>query len=351
MIGDQEFDMVYDKIEKISHQSYLDFYERLNDKENDQPLNDDEWKKYIKCIFLNEMVKPNLPVNQLEIFFNNLYPNPNIRRHLTNIRFFKEIYYQTKYNWDKLKECEVYTRDAELPVEMRSTQLKRFELIGDFLYSAGIMKKGMPININKCFELGQLEGMIEKYKDMDKIDAVNKLMKDYKIRTKAGVMTTKTLKSIMNNLVKEEFGYEMSVSRVSKRVNGKVKTISTQRLVKQEITEKQGGETEEYDRLDERFNPFNIIKDTIDREEKDQENMWKSRIIHNGDYGEDIVEEEPLNDPLGIAKLLDDTESEYETDTEESEEEEVVKSINVCVSCGKGTGGTSKCVQCMIKEM
>jgi hypothetical protein len=351
MIGDQEFDMVYDKIEKISHQSYLDFYERLNDKENDQPLNDDEWKKYIKCIFLNEMVKPNLPVNQLEIFFNNLYPNPNIRRHLTNIRFFKEIYYQTKYNWDKLKECEVYTRDAELPVEMRSTQLKRFELIGDFLYSAGIMKKGMPININKCFELGQLEGMIEKYKDMDKIDAVNKLMKDYKIRTKAGVMTTKTLKSIMNNLVKEEFGYEMSVSRVSKRVNGKVKTISTQRLVKQEITEKQGGETEEYDRLDERFNPFNIIKDTIDREEKDQENMWKSRIIHNGDYGEDIVEEEPLNDPLGIAKLLDDTESEYETDTEESEEEEVIKSINVCVSCGKGTGGTSKCVQCMIKEM
>jgi len=293
-------------------------------------LTDDEWKKYIKCIFLNEMVKPNLEVNQLEIFFNNLYPNPNVRRHLTNIRFFKEIYYQTKFNWDKVKDSDVFTRDAELPFEMRSTQLKRFDLIGDFLTSAGIIKKGMPININKCFELGQLEGMIDKYKDMDKIDAVNKLMKDYKIRTKADKMNTKTLKSIMNNLMKEEFGYEMSVSRTSKRVNGKVKTISTQRLVKQEITERDGGETEDYDRLDERFNPFNIIKDTIDREEKGQENAWKSRIIHNGDYSDyDIYTEENKStgiekyyDPLGIEKLLDDTESEEETETE-SEEEEV----------------------------
>ena len=158
-----------------------------------------------------------------------------------------------------------------IPMEMYDLKLKRYEHLLKFFNKLGFIEKDN-INIDKDFVGEDFKILLDDYKDID-VKALNTMMTDGHIRI-SNEINTKSIKSIFNQLLRDEFGMEVANNGVKYiKVDGKKKKLTKMcvrnycpKSSKWNGLSKAEAEYEAKKFGSSKFNKFNIYKKRFDEE-------------------------------------------------------------------------------------
>jgi len=374
---------VYEDIQRLSMEEFQELDERVQDTSSDKEfLSDEEWGKYIKMKFGLEHINPSSSPETLRKFFDNYYSNPQMRRNFRNIREFMKNWEDTKQAWDTFDKTDLFTRDEEKPMELRSSNLKLSQLISKFFIQTKLLADGEPIYqcVNREFwldELGKPE-MKEWCNDINLVPSINNLLSNHKIRPANKIKDTpKGIKAIFENMIKDLWGMELESSdkQVYVEKDGKKKktrktkcklVMMPQGAVEQDEEnpnpEKNGAEDIKngVNRQDPVFHPFNVFRNAFTEFGEKITNL-EYYTDYEQTYGD--MDEDPIEPGKSIiGTLLDDTDDEEETSWQyqptdwgknkakvDDRKIGMFAQKNRCKGCGKETLNTH-CIQCLIKQ-
>ncbi len=321
-IEDEEWK--WDDIEDIRNSEKEDIEERLNDKSGSAEIvNDEEYKQFIKFNLKHSHIKPECMGAGIE-YFNEFYYLAQQRSKASEVRNFKRMLFEIKYDFNKFNEWKSYIKqETNMPIEYYDMKVKRYEHLMKFFNKLGFIK-GDSIDIDNEFSGKDFEKLIEDYENID-VKALNTMLTDGYIRiTKKdtfSTLNTKQIKGIFNQLLKDEFNMEVSSKGLKyvKGEDGKRKKLTimgvsnaTQSINKKKDSEEEIKAKEMYNKKwsNNKYNPFNFFT-TNTTENEDEEQVYDiSEWCEDSDNeemneeldcdfndSEDISEEEVIEPP------------------------------------------------------
>jgi hypothetical protein len=204
----------WDSIELISHDKRAEIEYRQQDKSvNRVPLEDSEVQEFMKYDYYYEYIKENTPDDIKKAFFNEFYQTKELRDMNRNVRSFKKTIAECAYDFKKFNEYrELKMKDGVMPLEYMETFYLRQEHIFRFFDKLGFIHPDNPsgekLSMSHQFKGKDLEQFISTYKDTS-VEALNILLRDGRIRRATDKIGSVQIKSIFNQLLKDEFGMEI----------------------------------------------------------------------------------------------------------------------------------------------
>tara|TARA_R110002153_G_scaffold274315_1_gene448467 strand:+ start:7692 stop:11483 length:3792 start_codon:yes stop_codon:yes gene_type:complete len=357
----------WDEIEDIRNEEHQNIVDRLNDKSGSAEIvNDDEYKQFIKFNLKHSHIKPECLGEGIE-YFNEFYYLAQQRNKASEVRNFKRMLFEIKYDFNKFNEWKSYIKQqTNMPIEYYDMKVKRYEHLMKFFNKLGFIK-GDKIDIDNEFSGKDFEKLIEDYKDID-VKALNTMLTDGYIRiTKKdnfSTLNTKQIKGIFNQLLKDEFNLEVSSKGLKyvKGEDGKRKKLTimgvsnaTQSINKGKDTASEILAKEMYNNKwsNNKYNPFNFFTTNTEIDEEEEQvydiNEWQEdsedeeaneELDCDFNDSEDISEEEaPPTPPPKVKKIII---------KKKIGSQNIFK--NECAGCGKETLN-EYCLKCISKSM
>ena len=203
----------YDSIKNITTKIYEDYNVRINSTKSEYRLTDDEFKEYYKFRYLNLMCKEENDI--MKEYFTKMLIRPQRRGFIRNIMNYTKMLDEIKYDYNLIKSYSLIKNEDETkPQEYYNLKYIRYEHITKIFSQLKILENGK-FNVNKKFYGSDFEPLLEEY-SLIPIKTLNFMLKNNSIRTKkkskdegGGNMTCKTIHSIFNAILREEFSIEM----------------------------------------------------------------------------------------------------------------------------------------------
>lgn len=323
---------LFNDIETINKAERDNIKQKFNNMNIDREILDEEdIKKMIKYNYSQEQCEENLCETIKQEFFDEYYSDKICRNKMSSVRSFKEMLHSIKFDFMKFAEHRDNLKSVEgLPIEMYDMKIKRYEhLLGFFNQLGFINKEDKKFNIDTEFVGGDLNKMAEFYKNID-IKALNTMLSDGHIKSKKnddGLLNSKQLKGIFNQLLMDEFGLEVYGCGLKHiRINGKKKKLTKMSL--RNYISKENKKDEEYISKfgSSEYNRFNIYTD------KSKNTVCENQKIHDPS---------PLDDGISDS----DEYSEDDSECADSEDDDNLK--GACEICGKPCY-LKKCIKCLL---
>lgn len=213
----------FEQIDKLDKQQYKQIIYKLSKGEN---ITLDEIKQINKYIFIQRF-NINNNEDKLKESFNEWYNINNGYEYINNIKTFKKLIHIGIDNFKKISiekhnQIEFYKMD-NLILEHIHKILSKLKII-----------QNNKIDLNNTFTTLDFDELTNEYKKLNK-HSFNLLLKDrYIKRTNKGKnidFTNKTMLALINNMLKENFNYEIkSIGTKQKSINGKRKKIQIYKL-------------------------------------------------------------------------------------------------------------------------
>lgn len=232
----------YNDIEDIEEEQFIELSNKLND---DYYLCKDEMIKFRKYLYNIQVVDFDHKIKYFEHYIND---DVNYKQY-NNIKDFNkfvnigETNYKKKY--EKVNRIEFYNK-----------KIMRFKHINNILSKLNIIDSDNKININNNFDTLDFEKLVDHYNKLNKL-SINQLFDNKYIRDKNKKgenikFTTRTMMSILNNLLTENFGMKIvTIKKKQKMINGKKKKITVYKI--------EGGDIINYFKNDKEINKYDIL--------------------------------------------------------------------------------------------
>ena len=337
--GDFDDDWTYDNIKNISPMK-RDEIKSIMDKRNEERITQDEKKQLVKFNYTFDHIKEETDIIVQKHFFNSFYSEKDERDRNQSVREFKKMLNDINYEFnafnkwrdEKGKGTEIY---CNKPLELYDMKYKRYEHIMNFLNGLGFLNKGV-FDINTQFFGCDFDQFQDYYKGLDRF-SLNQMLDDPTIRIETeGQLKSAQIKGIFNQLLRAEFGMEvMGTGKFSqKKINGKKKK-RTIMCIRNYIHKDKLEEVKTRIRS-EKFNKFNVYKDTFNNEEEVD--------FIDEDFKEVIIQEQQEEEQQKLGSFS----FKKEKKTENYSGQNI--SINNCNICGKNCFNTL-CMSCMTKSL
>ena len=217
----------YDNIKDIEKHRHRVLEQQIkNHMVNTKKLTDDEFKEYIKFNYTIKHIRDDIPIPIAKGFFNQFYGDKLQSKKNGSVRTFKQMLYDIKYNVNKYNDWkENRLKDPDRPFEIYDFKLVRYEHLLKFLNKLKLIESSK-ININVEFLGTDFDQFIDEYKSLN-TKTLNSMLEESYITQKGKKFTGIQIKSIFNNLLREEFGMEiLKLGTKQYKVDGKYKKTS-----------------------------------------------------------------------------------------------------------------------------
>jgi hypothetical protein len=216
----------YDDVDDIDEEK---FNELKNKLDVDYYLEDEEMIKFKKYLY-NMQIKD---FDNKKDLFKKYFSDDISYKKYKNIKEFNKFINIGEKKYKKIKEkverIEFYNRD-----------IMKFKHIEKMFKKLNIINDNNQIDINKEFDTLDFDLLVNDYKKFNKL-SINQLfdntyMKDKNEKGEKIEVSTKTIKSILNNLLNENFNMTIkSVKTRQKKIDGKKKKITVYKIVDGDI--------------------------------------------------------------------------------------------------------------------
>tara|TARA_R110000803_G_C11986119_1_gene321318 strand:+ start:293 stop:3589 length:3297 start_codon:yes stop_codon:yes gene_type:complete len=267
----------YDDIKDIEKNKHRILEQQIkNHTINTPKLTEEEFKEYIKFNYTMKHVKDDLSIPIAKGFFNQFYGDKLQSKKNGSVRTFKQMLYDINYDTEKYTEWkEKRLKDPNRPFEIYDFKLLRYEHLLKFLNKLKLIEPSK-LNINVEFLGSDFDQFIDEYKNLN-TKTLNSMLEESYITQKGKKFTGIQIKSIFNNLLKEEFGMEiLKVGTKQFTIDGKRK--KTSKFTIRNYCEPPNSDddddeakrkrlfTEKFGKSE--YNRFNIYKDHFQEEEQ-----------------------------------------------------------------------------------
>ena len=263
-------DWEYQNINDIDLETHSKYHEIINDKSIDNiKLDNDKVKEYVKFNYKHNQTNTNISDDNLKDFFNEYYSDKYERKHNGNLRNFKRMMSDIKYDYKNFNDYLINKNkgnDLEgKPRELFDMKLIRFQHLTKMFSELGIIKDNK-IDIDNNFTGDDFKKLSPFYNNLD-VKTINSMLSEKNCRFQKDEnknITTRQIQSIFNNLLREEFNMQIIKNGVVnvRLNNGKRKQLTKMKVINYIDSEKVKRNVLYKDIFSSRdMNKFNVFKD------------------------------------------------------------------------------------------